>query len=157
MELLEFMMELDIQYICCDKYDSICQRDRYLIRVKSGIIYVISPNHAKIKVDSYNSLPPGETMAFHNVIILIKSVFDKDEITATVSYSQKIMLYMNYLKMILCIKYNCYIMTELTFLKELMLIRQANQKSAFFVTIGLFQKKGLSFNHICAVDAMIYQ
>ena len=51
---------------CCEKYDSICQRDRYLIRVKSGIIYVISPNYAKIK-------------AFHNVIILIKSVFDKDE------------------------------------------------------------------------------
>ena len=64
---------------CCEKYDSICQRDRYLIRVKSGIIYVISPNYAKMKVDSYNSLPPGETIAFHNVIILIKSVFDKDE------------------------------------------------------------------------------
>ena len=29
-------------------------------------------------------------------------------------------------------------MIELTFLKELMLIRQANQKSATFVTIGIF-------------------
>ena len=29
-------------------------------------------------------------------------------------------------------------MIELTFLKELMLIKQANQKSAIFVTIGIF-------------------
>ena len=29
-----------------------------------------------------------------------------------------------------------YIMTELTFLKELMLIKQAHQKSVMFVTIG---------------------
>ena len=34
--------------------------------------------------------------------------------------------------------YKCYISIELTFLKELMLIRQANQKSAIFVTIGIF-------------------
>ena len=38
------------------------------------------------------------------------------------------------------------IMTELTFLKELMLITQANQKSVSvtFATIGIF--KGLTFN-----------
>ena len=29
-------------------------------------------------------------------------------------------------------------MIEMTFLKELMLIRQANQKSVIFVTIGIF-------------------
>ena len=34
---------------------------------------------AKIKVDSYNSLPLEKTMAFHNVIILIKSVWNKDK------------------------------------------------------------------------------
>ena len=47
-------------------------------------------------------------------------------------------------------------MIELTFLKELMLIRQANQKSAIFVTIGIFKVKSLSFNYIYAIDAMIY-
>ena len=36
-------------------------------------------------------------------------------------------------------------MIELTFLKELMLIKQANQKSAIFVTIGIFLNKGLKF------------
>ena len=34
--------------------------------------------------------------------------------------------------------HKCYIMIELTFLKELMLIRQMNQKSAIFVIIGIF-------------------
>ena len=36
-------------------------------------------------------------------------------------------------------------MTELTFLKEFMLIRQANQKSAILVTIGIFLDKGFKF------------
>ena len=50
----------------------------------------------------------------------------------------------------------CYIMTELTFLKELMLIGQGIQKSAIFVTIAVFEKKDLSFHHMYATDAMIY-
>ena len=47
-------------------------------------------------------------------------------------------------------------LTELTFLKELMLIRQANQKSVTFATIGSFQKKALNLNQMSAIDAMIY-
>ena len=35
--------------------------------------------------------------------------------------------------------YKCYISIELMFLKELMLIEQANQKSVLFVTIGIFE------------------
>ena len=35
-----------------EKYDFIYNIIRYLIRVKSGITYVISHNYAKIKVDS---------------------------------------------------------------------------------------------------------
>ena len=37
-----------------------------------------------------------------------------------------------------CIDYISYIMIELTFLKELMSIRKANQKSAIFVSTGIF-------------------
>ena len=37
--------------------DSIHNRIRYLISVKSDITYIISHDNAKIKVDSYNSLP----------------------------------------------------------------------------------------------------
>ena len=58
-------------------YDFIYNRIRYLIGVKRGITYVVSHNYAKIKVDSYNSLPLEKTMTFHNVIILIQSLFNK--------------------------------------------------------------------------------
>ena len=34
--------------------------------------------------------------------------------------------------------YKCYISIELSFLKELMLVKQVHQKSAMFVTIGIF-------------------
>ena len=49
-----------------------------------------------------------------------------------------------------------YIMTELMFLNELMLLRQEYQKSVIFVTIGIFQIKGLSFNQMFAIGAMMY-
>ena len=37
--------------------------------------------------------------------------------------------------------YKCYISIDLTFLKELMLIKQANQKNPIFVTIFIFLNK----------------
>ena len=49
------------------------------ISVKGGITYIISHNFAKIKVHSYDSLPLEKTMTFCNVIILIKSVWNKDK------------------------------------------------------------------------------
>ena len=54
--------------------------------VKSNITYVISHNFAKIKVDSFNSLPLERKMNFH-VIILIKSVLIKIKIVTTKIYS----------------------------------------------------------------------
>ena len=62
-----------------EKYDFIYSSIRYLIGVKSGIIYVISHNYAKIKVDSYDYLPLEKKMTFHIVTILIKSVWNKDQ------------------------------------------------------------------------------
>ena len=38
-------------------YDAIYDRIRYLISLKSGITYIFSYYFAKIKVDSYDSLP----------------------------------------------------------------------------------------------------
>ena len=61
------------------KYDYIYNRIRYLVSAKSGIICVISHNYARIKVDSYDSSPLEKTVTFHNVIILNKPVFNKDE------------------------------------------------------------------------------
>ena len=46
--------------------------------------------------------------------------------------------------------YKCYISIELTFLKELMLIKQANQKGAMFVTTAIFLNKGFKFQpNVC--------
>ena len=41
------------------------------------------------------------------------------------------------------------------FLKELILIKQANQKSVLFVTMGIPEIKVLNFNKMSAKDAMI--
>ena len=54
----------------------------------------------------------------------------------TIKYSYKKLL-TNYLIISFCIKYKCYIMIELTFLKDLILIRQVNQRSAIFVTMAI--------------------
>ena len=62
-----------------EKYGFIQNRIRYLIGVKSGITSVISYNYAKIKVDLHDSIPLKGTITFHNVIIFIMVVFNKDK------------------------------------------------------------------------------
>ena len=47
-------------------------------------------------------------------------------------------------------------MIDLKFIKELMSIKQANQKSAIFATLAIFKIKALYLNHMYAIDAMIY-
>ena len=49
---------------------------------------------------------------------------------------------MNYLERGASIKDKCYIVIELTFLKELLLIKQANQKTVIVVIIGTLKTKG---------------
>ena len=49
-----------------------------------------------------------------------------------------------------------FILKELAFLKELMLIIWVDQKSVIFVTARIFKAKGLSFSHMYAIGAMIY-
>ena len=62
-----------------EKCDAIYDRIRYLISLKSGITYIFSHYFAKIKVDSYDSLPIEKTLTLYYVIILIKSVLNKDK------------------------------------------------------------------------------
>ena len=45
----------------------------------NSITYALSLYYAKVKVVSYNSLPIEKTLALHNVIILIKSVLNKEQ------------------------------------------------------------------------------
>ena len=62
-----------------EKYDSIYDRIRYLISVKSDITItsIISHNYATTNVYSYDSLRLEKTVTFLNVIILVKSVWNK--------------------------------------------------------------------------------
>ena len=62
-----------------EKYNFIYNRNRYLTEVKSSITYAIAHNCAKIIVDLYDSLPLEKTMTFHNVIKLIKSLYNIDK------------------------------------------------------------------------------
>ena len=48
-------------------------------------------------------------------------------------------------------------MIELTFLKEMVLIKQVHQKSVMFVTIGIFKIIFLCLNQMYAIDAIIYK
>ena len=70
-------MELYIWYYL--GYNEIYDQIKYIISEKSGIAYIIIHNFAKIKVDSYDSLPLEKTMTFHNVMIFLKSVQNKDK------------------------------------------------------------------------------
>ena len=60
-------------------YDKICDSINYLISKESGIKDCNNHNLLRIRIDSYNSLPIEKMLTFHNVIILIKSVVNKNE------------------------------------------------------------------------------
>ena len=119
-----------------ESYDAIYNGVRYVIsEEKSGITDIINHNFVRIRINSYNSLPTEKSLTFHNVInIFLEKGSNEDKYNT----------------------YKCYIMIELTLLKELMLIRQVNQKSAIFVTIGILKIKILNLNKMSAIDARIY-
>ena len=79
MDLLGFLM--GTRYLVLfgpGKYDLNFIRIIYLIGVKGGT-YVIFHFYAKLKVNSYESLPLEKTSTFQNIIILNKSLFNKDK------------------------------------------------------------------------------
>ena len=51
----------------------------FLISEKCGITDSINNNFTRIRMNSHNSLPIEKTLTFHKVIILIKSVVNKNE------------------------------------------------------------------------------
>ena len=60
-------------------HDEIYNRIRYLISEKSGITDSINYNFATIRIDSHNLLTIEKMLTFHNVIILINSVVNKNK------------------------------------------------------------------------------
>ena len=63
-------------YSYCDK---ICDKTIYLISEENGITDSINNNFWRIRIYSYDSLPNEKILTFHNVIILIKSVVNKNK------------------------------------------------------------------------------
>ena len=68
-----------LQLFCLEKYDTIYDRIRYLISIKSGITF--SHNYAKIKIDLIMLclVHFEKTLILYNVIILIKSVLNEGQ------------------------------------------------------------------------------
>ena len=60
-----------------EEHDPIYNRMRYIISLESGITYISSQNFAKIKIDSFDSLPIEKILTLHHVMIHIKSVLNK--------------------------------------------------------------------------------
>ena len=58
--------------------DGTCDSIKYLISEKSGITDNFNHNFARIRIDSNNSLPNEKVLTFHNVVIVIKSVVNKN-------------------------------------------------------------------------------
>ena len=78
---------IDVKPLCIrfekiDGFNRVYDGTRYLVFFVSenynSIYNIIFHNYAKIKVDSQDSLPLEKTITFHDVIILIKSIFNKN-------------------------------------------------------------------------------
>ena len=61
------------------RYDTVYDRIRCLISLKISITNIFSHYFAKIKVGSYDSSAKEKILTLYNVIILIKSVLNKDK------------------------------------------------------------------------------
>ena len=81
----------------------------------------------KIKFDSDDNLPLNETIVIPIVTIVVRAVFHQNN-----KYYPKVFLDECLYKI-----WKYYIMIELTFLKEFMLIKQVHQKSVIFVNIDI--------------------
>ena len=68
-----------------ESFNAIYNKINYLISEKGGITYSTNHNFARIRIDSYNSLPIENTLNFYNVIIL-SQLLTRMKITATIIY-----------------------------------------------------------------------
>ena len=60
-------------------YKKICDKIEYPLSEKSGIADSINHIFARIRIDLYNSFPTEKILTFYNVVILIKSVVNKNK------------------------------------------------------------------------------
>ena len=92
----------------------------------------------KIKFKSDDELPLNKTIEIPSMTIVVRANFYENNIY----YPQNLLGECLYKSQILS---KCYISIELTFLKELMLIKRVHQKSMIFVTIDIFLNYSFMF------------
>ena len=68
-----------VRYLGLLKFNEVYERIKFLISEKSGITDSINYNFARIRIDSYDSLPIEKILTFYNVTILIKSVVNENK------------------------------------------------------------------------------
>ena len=108
------------------KYEELWIKVRDLIRSITNNSDDYDQKYMKIKFDSDDNLPLTKALEIHVVTIVVRAVFHENN---------------KYLQVFLddCLYkiQKRFIMIELTFLKELMLMKQLHQKSVMFVIIGI--------------------
>ena len=68
-----------VRYLGLLKFNEVYERIKFLIGEKSGITDSINYNFARIRIDSYNSLPIEKILTFDNVATPIKSVVNENK------------------------------------------------------------------------------
>ena len=63
------MMELSISVLGSEKYMSIVNRNKYVIRLKRDISYIFPHNYTKVEIDLDDNLPLENTLNMYIVII----------------------------------------------------------------------------------------
>ena len=101
-------------------------------------------DYMKIKFNLGGDLPVNKPLKFHNLTIIVRSVFEEND-----KYYPQI-----FLDEFLYELYKCYNMISL---KELILINQINQKNALLAIIVILKKLVMNMNHMFVMNVMIYQ
>ena len=73
-DVIRYLVLFDYEW-----FDKVCDKIKYLISEKSGITDSTNRNFARVRIDLYDVLPIGKILTFHNVIILIKAVVNKNK------------------------------------------------------------------------------
>ena len=109
------------------KYEKLWIKIRDLIRSITKNADDYDEKHMKNKFDSDGNLPSNKTIEIPIVTIVVWAIFHGNN-----KYYPQVTLYECPYKV-----WKWYVMIELKFLKELMLIKQVHQKSVMLVTIGI--------------------
>ena len=113
------------------KYEELWSKIRDLIKSLTKNSNDYDGKCMRIKFNSDDELPLNKTIEIPSMIIVFGAIFQENN----KYYSQVFLDERLYLLLII---YKGYILKELMFLKELMLIRQRNQKNVIFATAGIF-------------------